>query len=148
MTPNPLHVLVLFSNQDPAAERLALAAGLGAVQAGGEIRLRLLAEQEKDAPLIHRGYVTPRNQDWEWADILIFGLGGDEEEKRLAENLTTEAERVKDKLQTFLFFSSTATRELPESLLATRSVRILQKEDLTDWTEGELTALLREKLLS
>ena len=85
-----VNVLVVFYSRYGEAERLALAAGLGAIQAEGNIRLRRLADlapQERiDADAdwnrglarMNRDYVTPRPADAPWADVIILAAPPDQ----------------------------------------------------------------------
>lgn len=81
---NPVNVLVVFYSRYGETERLALAAGLGAIQEEALIRLRRLADRA-DATTIagdaswsaslvrmQRDYVTPRPADPVWADLIIL----------------------------------------------------------------------------
>ena len=81
---DPVNVLVVFYSRYGATERLALAAGLGALQERANIRLRRLADHA-DAATIgadavwsetlarqQRDYVTPRPADPVWADLIIL----------------------------------------------------------------------------
>ena len=82
-TPDP-KVLVVFYSRYGATEQVALAAGLGAIQARGSIRLRRLADlaepqvidadpQWKTARArMGRDYVEPRPVDPVWADVIIL----------------------------------------------------------------------------
>jgi hypothetical protein len=68
-----MNILVIFHSDDADGEKLALTLALGAVQASCDIRLRYLGTK---APTdsIHKGYVTPRSQDLEWADALVLAI--------------------------------------------------------------------------
>jgi hypothetical protein len=81
---DPVNVLVVFYSRYGDTERLALAAGLGAIQEEGNIRLRRLADRA-GAPAIaadaawasalermQRDYVVPRAADPVWADLIIL----------------------------------------------------------------------------
>ena len=81
---DPVNVLVVFYSRYGDTERLALAAGLGAIQEEANIRLRRLADRA-EAPTIaadvaraeslarmQRDYVTPRPADPVWADLIIL----------------------------------------------------------------------------
>jgi hypothetical protein len=80
----PVNVLVVFYSRYGETERLALAAGLGAIQEEANIRLRRLADRADgatiaaDAPWaaslarMQRDYVTPRQADPVWADLIIL----------------------------------------------------------------------------
>jgi hypothetical protein len=74
----PVNVLVLFSSEPGEAESLALAAGVGALQARAEIRLRRFGDgtSEVDAAGEHAArmaldYIEPRPADLAWADIVV-----------------------------------------------------------------------------
>ena len=79
----PVNVVVVFYSRYGETEKLALAAGLGAVQARANIRLRRLKDLA-DAQTIGRDshwkenlermlldYVAPREVDAEWADVIL-----------------------------------------------------------------------------
>ncbi len=84
MAVTPINVLVVFYSRYGATERLALAAGLGAIEAEGSIRLRRVADLadrdriEADAEWcrclaqMNRDYVAPRPADPLWADVIIL----------------------------------------------------------------------------
>ena len=79
-----MNILVVFYSTTGETERLALAAGVGAIQAHGSIRLRRLppgpevqpsnmtAEQREMFERMSRDYSPPRPADAEWADALIL----------------------------------------------------------------------------
>jgi hypothetical protein len=79
-----VNVLVVFYSRYGRTERLALAAGLGAIQAEGNIRLRRLPDDASPAAIdadaawrtaldrMNRDYVTPRPADPVWADVIIL----------------------------------------------------------------------------
>jgi hypothetical protein len=81
---DPVNVLVVFYSRYGRAERLALAAGVGAIEAEGNIRLRRLPDQAsvetiqadvawRDAlDRMNRDYVTPRPADPVWADVIVL----------------------------------------------------------------------------
>jgi hypothetical protein len=81
---DPVNVLVVFYSRYGETERLALAAGLGAIQERANIRLRRLADRadaatiQQDAAwkdsLAHmlRDYVVPRPTDPVWADLIVL----------------------------------------------------------------------------
>jgi hypothetical protein len=81
---DPVNVLVVFYSRYGETERLALAAGLGAIQERANIRLRRLADRADAAvvaadPLwsetlarLQRDYVTPRPADPVWADLIVL----------------------------------------------------------------------------
>jgi hypothetical protein len=66
------NVLILFQAATQQTESLALAFGLGAVQAGGNIRLRHL-DPSPSVALAHAGYGRLRVDDLRWAEgVAIF----------------------------------------------------------------------------
>ena len=85
---NPVNVLVVFYSRYGEAERLALAAGLGAIQEEANIRLRRLADKADAGTIgtdaawsaslarMQRDYVTPRPADPVWADLIVLAAPG------------------------------------------------------------------------
>jgi len=70
-------VLIVFQANSEAMEQLALAAAVGAVEAGGAIRLRRLSAA--DAPeLAHKSYGRLQADDLRWADVIVAGLEDEE----------------------------------------------------------------------
>ncbi len=79
-----MNVLVVFYSRYGAAEKLALAAGVGAIQARANIRLRRLADLAAPAAIeadpawkenlarMNLDYVVPREADPEWAEVIVF----------------------------------------------------------------------------
>ena len=66
------NVVVIFQATQQETESLALAFGLGAVQAGADIRLRHLDPSPATA-LAHAGYGTLRVEDLRWAEgVAVF----------------------------------------------------------------------------
>ena len=65
--------LIAFEATEEPIEGLALALGLGAVQRGGNIRLRHLSPPES-ASLAHQGYGRLKAADLDWADCLVVGV--------------------------------------------------------------------------
>ena len=86
MAETALNVLLVFYSRYGAAEQLALAAGVGALQARSNIRLRRLPdladartiEQDpawRDAlARMQRDYVAPRPADPLWADVIVIAV--------------------------------------------------------------------------
>jgi NAD(P)H dehydrogenase (quinone) len=79
-----VNVMVVFYSRYGETERLALAAGLGAVQAHANLRLRRLKDLA-DAETILRDprwseslerliadYIAPRDIDADWADVILL----------------------------------------------------------------------------
>ena len=84
MPDSELNAMVVFSSRYGVTEKLALAAGVGAVQARANIRLRRLAdltapeEIARDAKWsamqerLQADYIAPREIDADWAHVVIF----------------------------------------------------------------------------
>lgn len=79
-----INALVVFYSRYGTTEKLALAAGLGAIQADANIRLRRVADRvdaatiaadanwKKNLDRMNRDYVAPRPADPVWADVIIL----------------------------------------------------------------------------
>jgi NAD(P)H dehydrogenase (quinone) len=79
-----VNVLVVFYSRYGKAERLALAAGLGAIQAKANIRLRRVPDLADEATItadaswaenrerMKLDYVAPREADAPWADVIFL----------------------------------------------------------------------------
>jgi NAD(P)H dehydrogenase (quinone) len=79
-----INALVVFYSRYGTTEKLALAAGLGAIQADANIRLRRVADHadaatidadanwKKNLDRMTRDYVVPRPADPMWADVIIL----------------------------------------------------------------------------
>ncbi len=67
------NVLVIFQADTEATEQLALAVGVGAVEAEGSIRLRRLAATGA-AEVGHKGYGKLQAADLLWANTIVVGL--------------------------------------------------------------------------
>lgn len=84
-----LNVLVVFYSRYGKAEKLALAAGVGAIQAKANIRLRRVADLATPATIeadpawkdnldrMNMDYVTPRPADPVWADVVVLATPAD-----------------------------------------------------------------------
>ena len=84
-----INALVVFYSRYGTAEKLALAAGLGAIQADANIRLRRVADRadaatidsdanwKKNLDRMNRDYVVPRPADPVWADVIILATPAD-----------------------------------------------------------------------
>jgi hypothetical protein len=84
-----VNVLVVFYSRYGAAERLGLAAGVGAIQARANIRLRRVADLADAATIdaspawreqldrMNRDYVAPRPADPVWADVIVLAAPAD-----------------------------------------------------------------------
>jgi NAD(P)H dehydrogenase (quinone) len=71
-----VNVLITFYCLDGAAEKLALAAAVGAVQGRAAIRLRRLDPQPGENTTeerLNQEYVAPKEADARWADAIILG---------------------------------------------------------------------------
>ena len=84
-----INVVVVFYSRYGKTEELALAAGVGAVQAHANIRLRRLkdlADPEtiardprwvENLERMNRDYIAPREIDVDWADVLLVASCAD-----------------------------------------------------------------------
>jgi NAD(P)H dehydrogenase (quinone) len=84
-----VNVLVIFYSRRGETERLALAAGVGAIQARANIRLRRLpdladpqtiqadASWRENLERMNKDYIAPREVDTQWADALILAAPRD-----------------------------------------------------------------------
>lgn len=84
-----VNALVVFYSRYGRTEKLALAAGLGAIQADANIRLRRVADRadaaaiaadadwKKNLDRMNRDYVVPRPADPVWADVIILATPAD-----------------------------------------------------------------------
>lgn len=98
---DPVNVLVVFYSRYGETERLALAAGLGAIQEEANIRLRRLTDGADAATIaadaawasmlsrMQRDYVAPRPADPVWANLIILATSprSDGEMERYAASL-------------------------------------------------------------
>lgn len=84
-----INTLVVFYSRYGATEKLALAAGLGAIQADANIRLRRVTDGADAAAIaadanwktnldrMNRDYVAPRSADPVWADVILLATPAD-----------------------------------------------------------------------
>jgi NAD(P)H dehydrogenase (quinone) len=84
-----VNVLIVFYSRYGNAERIALAAGVGAIQARANIRLRRVADLadaktidatpawRENLDRMNRDYVTPRAADPQWADVIVLATPAD-----------------------------------------------------------------------
>ena len=84
-----VNVLIVFYSRYGTAERVALAAGVGAIQARGNIRLRRVADHADQTTIdatpawresldrMNRDYVVPRPADPQWADVIVLATPSD-----------------------------------------------------------------------
>jgi NAD(P)H dehydrogenase (quinone) len=84
-----VNVLIVFYSRFGTAERIALAAGVGAIQARANIRLRRLADHadaktidatpawRENVDRMNRDYVVPRPADPQWADVIVLATPAD-----------------------------------------------------------------------
>ncbi|MGH9258089.1 MAG: flavodoxin family protein [Vicinamibacterales bacterium] len=97
-----VNVLVTFYSRYGGTERLALAAGVGAIQAKANIRLRRIADRAdpetiqadpewtRNLARMNMDYVAPRPADPIWADVIVLAT---------PENASVEVERYVDSLR-------------------------------------------------
>ena len=74
--PVAVNAIVIFYSRHGHTESLALAAGVGAIQARANVRLRKVFETA-DSPTIESEYIAPRQIDLEWADMLVLAVPSD-----------------------------------------------------------------------
>jgi len=79
----PVNVVVVFYSRYGDTERLALAAGVGAIQAHANIRMRRLKDMADDEIIacdprwtenlerMNRDYIAPREIDVDWAEVIL-----------------------------------------------------------------------------
>ena len=84
-----VNVLIVFYSRYGHAEKLALAAGVGAIRARANIRLRRVAdladentirsnpEWQQNLDRMNMDYVVPRAADPPWADVVILATPAD-----------------------------------------------------------------------
>lgn len=84
-----VNVLVVFYSRYGTAEQLGLAAGVGAIQARANIRLRRVADLADPKTIeatpawreqldrMNRDYVVPRPADPAWADVIVLATPAD-----------------------------------------------------------------------
>ena len=84
-----VNVLIVFYSRYGNAERIALAAGVGAIQARANIRLRRVADHadaktmaatpawRENLDRMNRDYVAPRPTDPPWADVIVLATPSD-----------------------------------------------------------------------
>jgi NAD(P)H dehydrogenase (quinone) len=71
-----LNAVVIFYSRYGHTESLALAAGVGAIQARANVRLRKIPETG-DGQTTESEYIPPRQIDLEWADMLVLAIPSD-----------------------------------------------------------------------
>ncbi|HLH44290.1 MAG TPA: hypothetical protein VKV74_14975 [Bryobacteraceae bacterium] len=90
---SPINALVVFYSRRGKSESMALAAGVGAIQARANIRLRRLADLagpeaiktdaawSENVERMNKDYIAPREIDAQWADVLILAAPPDRTEE-------------------------------------------------------------------
>jgi len=88
-----INVLIVFYSRRGKSEALALAAGVGAIQARANVRLRRLpdladpetiqsdAAWSENVERMSKDYIAPREEDAQWADVLILSAPPDRTEE-------------------------------------------------------------------
>ncbi len=117
-----VNVLVLFYSRYGETEKLALAAGVGAIQMRANIRLRKLpdltdaetirrdAQWSENLARMNKDYIAPRDIDVEWADVLILAAPPDRSAE-MEQYLGSAGESLNGKLAAVLgTFSAAAER--------------------------------------
>jgi hypothetical protein len=125
------NILIIFQAATQQMESLALAFGLGAVQAGGNIRLRHL-DPSRSVELAHAGYGRLRADDLRWAEGVTIFL----ESSELAELRAALEEMAGDpptlQKQAFLFDAGSdgKSKGLVQEMLLDRGFKEM-KDDLS-----------------
>lgn len=123
--------LITFEATEELIEGLALALGLGAVQRGGNIRLRHLSPPEA-SHLAHQGYGRLKTTDLDWAECLVVGVETSEPNADLEELLRvigTYADR--DALaakRAFVFGAQAAAVEYLREALRDAGMRLVEDD--------------------
>ena len=88
-----INVLIVFYSRRGKSEALALAAGVGAIQARANVRLRRLpdlahpetiqsdAAWSENVERMSKDYIAPREEDAQWADVLVLSAPADRTEE-------------------------------------------------------------------
>jgi hypothetical protein len=110
---------------------LALALGLGAVQRGGNIRLRHLSPPEA-AHLAHQGYGRLKADDLAWAECLVVGIEAAEPNADLEELLrVVRAFADRDALaakRAFVFGAQASAVEFVRGALRDSGIQLIEDE--------------------
>jgi flavorubredoxin len=130
------NVLVMFQADTEHTEQMALAVGVGAVEAEANIRLRRLAAPGA-VEVAHKGYGRLQAADLLWANLVVIGLESPTPKTEELGGLLAllgeiDASELKGKQAwTFNPESSSGTSEsqdLVESALRTAGIKLLRKE--------------------
>jgi flavorubredoxin len=146
------NVLVMFQADTEHTEQLALAVGVGAVEAGANIRLRRLAAPGA-IEVGHKGYGKLQATDLLWANSLVIGLESHTpraEELGSLLSLLTEINpgELKGK-QAWTFnpesFSGTSeAQDLVDEALRVAGIMVLSREMLSSGSGEELFSRMKE----
>jgi len=108
-----VNVLVIFYSRYGETEKLALAAGVGAIQKRANIRLRRLpdltdsetigrdAQWSENLARMTKDYIAPREIDVEWAEVLILAAPPDRSAE-MEQYLGSAGDSLKEKLAAVL----------------------------------------------
>lgn len=123
--------LIAFQATQEFTEGLALALGLGAVQRGGNIRLRHLSPPEA-AHLAHQGYGRLKAEDVAWAECLVVGIETGEPNADMEELLRVIREYAdRDALaakRVFVFGAHTAAVEFVREALRDSGIQSIEDD--------------------
>ncbi len=144
------HILIIFQTDTEHTEQLALAVGVGAVEAEASIRLRRLAPPGA-AEVAHKGYGKLQAADLLWANTVVVGLESPTprpEELDTLLSLLSEVDPGKlKKAWTFgqngFPASKSASQNLVESALQVAGIVVLPMESLSARTEDDLISRMK-----
>ena len=147
------NVLVMFQADTEHMEQLALAVGVGAVEAKANIRLRRLAAPGA-VELAHKGYGKLQAVDLLWTNTVVIGLESPTpKEEELGGLLSLLGEIDPSQLQgkqawTFSpdgpFSGRTEALDLVESALRTAGIAVLPNDSLGDRSGEEQITRMKE----
>ena len=128
------NVVVIFQATEQETESLALAFGLGAVQAGADIRLRHL-NPSMATTLAHAGYGTLRVEDLRWAEGVAVFLESEDPTRLQSSGLHWAASLSTPKI-TARSSSSSILISVPSPFGCLNRLRVRSdSNDFETWTE-------------
>jgi hypothetical protein len=146
------NVLVMFQADTEYTEQMALAVGVGAVEAEASIRLRRLAAPGA-AEVAHKGYGKLQAKDLSWANSVVIGLESPTPKtEELGDLLSLLKEINSDELKgkqawTFSpenFSETSAAQNLVEAALRAADVMLLPRELLRVGSAEDLISRMKE----
>jgi flavorubredoxin len=146
------NVLVMFQADTEYTEQMALAVGVGAVEAEASIRLRRLAAPGA-AEVAHKGYGKLQAKDLSWANSVVIGLESPTPKtEELGDLLSLLKEINSDELKgkqawTFSpenFLGNSEAQNLVESAFRAADVILLPREILRAGNAEDLMSRMKE----